>query len=489
MDDKRINNTGAIMDLSAKINLKQTIRPALTRQLVQSVELLQLSNVELAEKISSELLENPVLEEENTLVQQATSEAEGELLSTIDKELSGDEPADRIKEDWDAEYEDKNTPYDSYDDDRKRNFIENAVTQKETLAEHLINQAGLVAKNESELLLLETIITSLDDNGFLAISPEELAESVPFELQKIKDAIAVINNLDPIGCGARNVNESLVIQAMHVCPENEILLTILKKYFLDLEKLNYTKIASALHITMAEVIQESKYVHNFDPFPGIKYSSKKTRYIIPDIDVKYLDEEILLSINDDWIPNIKINSYYKNLLKKKPADEKLIEYIKTKMQSANNLLTSISNRKSTISKVVSAIMNHQREFLKHGTGHLKPLVYADIATELGLHESTISRTANNKFVQTSWGVFELKYFFVSKLKSGGNNQHSSEEVMSLIKEFVAGEDPGNPASDVEILNVLKEKGIDIARRTIAKYRSNLNIAPSHIRKKLNFIKE
>ena len=489
MNDKRINNTGVIMDLSAKINLKQTVKPALTRQLVQSIELLQLSNVELAEQISSELMENPVLEEENTLVLQASSEAEGELLSTVDKELSGDEPADTIKEAWDAEYDEKSTPYDSYDDDRKRSFIENAVTQKETLTEHLINQAGLIAKDESELLLLETIITSLDDNGFLIVSPEEIVEYGPFELNKIKEALAVINQLDPIGCGARNVNESLVIQAMQVYPEDEILLQILKDYFRELEKLDYAKIASALHITTAEVIRKSKIVHNLDPFPGIKYSSKKTRYIIPDIDVKFLDGEIIISINDDWIPKIKINSYYKNILKQKPADEKLIEYIKTKIQSANNLLASISNRKTTIARVVGAIMNHQREFLKNGAGHLKPLVYADIAGELGLHESTISRTANNKFVQTPWGVFELKYFFVSKLKSGNNSEHSSDEVMSLIKEIVAGENPNNPASDLELLKILKDKGINVARRTIAKYRSNLNIAPSNMRKKLNFMKE
>ncbi|MBN2401527.1 MAG: RNA polymerase factor sigma-54 [Spirochaetes bacterium] len=477
------------MDLSAKISLKQTGRLALTRQLVQSIELLQLSNVELAEKISSELLENPVLEEENTLILQASTDSERELLTTVDKELSGDEPADQIKEAWDAEYDEKNTPYDAYDDDRKRNFIENAVAQKETLKEHLINQSGITAKDESELLLLETIITSLDDNGFLIVSPEEIAENGPFEIQKVKDAIAVVNHFDPIGCGAANVKESLVVQAMQTYPDDEILLKILNDYFIDLEKLEYSKIAAALHITTSEVIRKSKLVHNLEPFPGIKYSLKKTRYIIPDIEVKYLDEEIIISLNDDWIPKIKINSYYKNILKKKPVDAKLIEYLRNKMQSASNLLSSISNRKETITKVVSSIMEHQREFLINGAGHLKPLVYADIAGEVGLHESTISRTANNKFVQTPWGVFELKYFFVSKLKSKNSEEHSSEEVMALIKGIVAEEDPRNPVSDLEILNTLQKKGINIARRTIAKYRTHLKIAPSNMRKKLNFIKQ
>jgi RNA polymerase sigma-54 factor len=477
------------MDLSAKISLKQTGKLALTRQLVQSIELLQLSNVELAEKISSELLENPVLEEENSLVLQASSDSERELLSTVDKELSGDEPANETKEAWDAEYDEKSTPYDSYDDDHKRSFIENAVAQKETLEEHLINQSSLVAKDESELLLFETIITSLDDNGFLTVSPEEIAEAGSIEIRKVNDAIATINHFDPIGCGARNVNESLIVQAMQIYPDDEILLKILIEYFIDLEKLDYGKIAAALHITTAEIIRKSKLVHNLEPFPGIKYSLIKTRYIIPDIEVRYLEGEIIITLNDDWIPKIKINNYYKNIIKKKPVDAKLLEYLKNKLQSANNLLTSISSRKTTITKVVGAIMEHQREFLASGAGHLKPLVYADIAGEVGLHESTISRTANNKFVQTPWGVFELKYFFVSKLKSQNTTEHSSEEVMTLLKEIVAGEDPHNPVSDLEILNTLQKKGINIARRTIAKYRAHLNIAPSNMRKKLNNLKQ
>jgi RNA polymerase sigma-54 factor len=477
------------MDLSAKISLKQTGKLTLTRQLVQSIELLQLSNVELAEKISSELMENPVLEEENSLALQASSDNERDLLSTVDKELSGDEAANQTQESWETEYDDKNTSYNSYDDDHKRSFIENAVAQKETLKEHLINQAGLAAKDDSELLLLETIITSLDDNGFLTVNPEEIAEAGSLEIQKVKDALAVVNNFDPIGCGARNVNESLIVQALQVYPNDKILLKILIDYFIDLEKLDYEKISSALHITTAEIIRKSKLVHNLEPFPGIKYSLKKTRYIIPDIDVKYLDGEIIITINDDWVPKIKINSYYKNILKKKPVDARLLEYLKNKLQSASNLLTSISNRKETITNVVGAIMEHQREFLANGAGHLKPLVYADIAGEVGLHESTISRTATNKFVQTPWGVFELKYFFVSKLKSQNNSEHSSEEVMALIKGIVAGEDPRNPVSDLDILNILQKKSINIARRTIAKYRAHLNIAPSNMRKKLNFIKQ
>ncbi len=481
------------MEISVKIGLRQTGKLALTQQLVQSIEMLQLSNLELAEKISSELIENPVLEEENLEPQMSSDddkEDDKELLSTVNKELSGDDSFFQKREDMDTVYEEtgSTTSYDANDGDRKRSFIENAVAQQETLNEHLNNQAMLLAKDESEFLLLETIITSLDDNGFLSISPEEIANSGSIDVKKVQEAIRIINNLDPIGCGVRNVNESLIIQAIHIYPDDGVLLKILKEFFIDLEKLEYQKISASLNISIAEVIRKSRLIHNLDPFPGIKYSSKKTRYIIPDIEIRIIDGEIIVAINDEWIPKIRINSYYKNIIKKRAIDKKLIEYLRNKIQAANNLLNSISNRKTTIMKVVNAIMRHQRDFLIRGVGHLKPLVYADIAMEVGMHESTISRVANNKYAQTPWGVFELKYFFVSKLKSQNDVDHSSEEVMNLIKEIIGGEDPANPVSDEEILQKLRMRSINISRRTITKYRSALNILSSNMRKKFNLIK-
>ena len=475
------------MDISVRIGLKQTNKLTLTQHLVQSIEMLQLSNVELAEKISMELAENPVLEEDNFAIQQPVNDNDTDLFSSVGKELSGDDSSIQRKEDWQQE-SGSVTSYDASYDDRKRSFIENAVAQKETLKEHLISQASLIAKDQTELFLLTSIITSLDDNGFLTVTSEEIAKESNVSIEKINNAVRLINDLDPIGCGAANIRESLIIQAEKQYPEDDILHQILKLHFLDLEKLDYAKIAASLHITPAEVIRKSKLVHNLDPFPGVKYSLKKIRYIVPDIEVKYIDGEIIVGINDDWIPKIRVNTYYRNLLKKKKIDDKIADYVKGKMNSANNLLRSISTRRESIVKVITAVMEHQREFLVKGAGHLKPLVYADIAQELGLHESTISRVANNKFVQTPWGIFEVKYFFVSKLKSQNIEDHSSNEVMRLIKEIIANENPEKPVSDAVILKELKKKNINVARRTIAKYRSVLNISSSSIRKKLNLIK-
>jgi RNA polymerase sigma-54 factor len=262
---------------------------------------------------------------------------------------------------------------------------------------------------------------------------------------------------------------------------------ILLNYFNDLEKLNYDRIAKGLNISINDIIQKTKIIQTLDPFPGRQYASKKIRYIIPDIEVKCIDDEIIINLNDDWVPKIGINTFYINLLRKKNIEKNVKEYIQEKMQSAKYLMKNISSRRDTIIKVVKSIMEQQVEFLKKGPGHLKPLIHTDISSKVGLHESTISRATSNKFVQTSWGVFELKYFFVSRIKSSDENI-SSDEVMNLIKDILSGENPENPFSDEDILVKLKKSGIEVARRTISKYRGLLNIPSSNKRKKLNLIK-
>lgn len=476
------------MAISTKTGLKQTQKITLSQQLIQSINLLQLSNIELAEKISSELQDNPVLEEERTIKSPASdsTDKDSELISGVTKELSGDDSPLQKPEENDINYSESNFSRSS-EEDKKRSFIENAITQEETLKEHLMSQAHLVTNNEKEIILMENIITALDDNGFLISEADEIAaeQNVPTEL--LKKMIQLINAMDPIGCGAKDMNESLAIQAEILYPDDSILQKILREHFLSLEKIQYEKITKALKISVDEIIEKNKLIQNLNPFPGRDYGKGEIKYIIPDIDVRLIDDEIYITLNDDWLPGIRINSYYRNLLKQKNTDSKLKQYVKDKMNSAKYLIDSISNRRITISKVAGAIMEYQRDFLVNGTGHLKPLVYSDIARETGLHESTISRVANNKYVQTSWGIFELKSFFVSKLKSDNEKNYSSDEVINLIKEIINNEDPSDTLTDEEIVNILKEKNINAARRTVAKYRGLLKIPPSNIRKKINIL--
>ena len=461
----------------------------MTQTLRQSIEILQLSTLELSEKISNELLENPILEEESASFSPTSLTPENEMLGRISQRLSGGEDGLQRREEsyFGDDYSD--TGYSGVpDDDRKRKYIENAVAQEETLKDHLLWQARLSILDEKDLEIVESIITSINDSGFLTHSLETLAEENSLPLEELSRLLRIIQNFDPVGCGSGSVQETLLVQAAHFFPEDRVLPLILRDHFTDLERLQYERIARSLGLTMGDVIQKSKIIQNLDPFPGRQYSSRNVRYVIPDIEVRYIDEEILITFNDEWVPKIRINSYYAALLRKKNIEKNLKEYIQDKLQSAKHLIRNLSSRRDTIQRVVKAIMERQKDFLMKGPGNLKPLTHTEIAGELDLHESTVSRATSGKFVQTSWGVFELKYFFVSRVKSSDEDDRSSDEAMNLIKDVVASEDPQNPFTDEEILAKLNKSGIEVARRTIAKYRGILGIPPSNKRKKINMIK-
>ena len=477
------------MAVSIKVGLQQTQKLAMTQSLRQSIEMLQLSTLELAETISRELVENPVLEEEGSSALPEADFGEPDLMSRISRRLSGDDSLSFRREEKDLAFTDSSDSGYSggfEDEDRKRAYLENAVTQEETLKEHLLSQARLVAGCEDELRLLESIITAIDDRGMLSVAVDEIAGECGFSPEDVRAGIRTVGALDPAGCGASSVQESLALQAAYLFPEDTLLQRMLSDYFRELERLEYERIAKGLGVTVQMVVEKSKLLQKLTPFPGRQFSMKGVRYIIPDVEVKLMDGEIIVGVNDDWIPRFRVNHYYLDLLKKKNIDKNLKDYIKDKLQSARALMKNISGRRDTITKVVTAIMHRQREFLEKGPGHLRPLTHTMIAQEVGLHESTVSRVTSNKFVQTGWGVFELKYFFVSRLKSAEGDQ-SSDMIQSLIKDIISRESSERPLNDEEILLELKKRGIHCARRTIAKYRRNLGIPSSGIRRRLNMI--
>lgn len=470
------------MKSGLNIGLKQTQKIIMTQTLRQSIEMLQMTNLELSEKISTEFLENPLLEE-------ITSSHEGDSLDdTINRNLNGDyNDSDEISgkemyDDTDLHSIGRNYQ----NDDRNRSYIENAVTVKESLKEHLLWQANMTAQSAEEYGIYEEIITMFDDDGFVQ---EELFNAIDHKVKH--HVLKNINTFDPVGCGAFSIKQSLFIQASYYFPEETLLQKMIQDHFSDIEKLDYTKIARALGVSENLIIDMSKMLHNLNPFPGRSYSGGESRPVIPDIEVRLVDGEIIVTLNDDWIPGIKLSSYYINLLKKKNMEKDQKEYLNSKLQSALALLKNISGRRETILKVTSSIMQHQRDFLEKGPGHLKYLIHHDIAEEVNVHESTVSRVSSNKYIQTPWGVYELKYFFVSRLKSPGENKsddQSSDQVKGLIQFIISNEDSSNPLSDEEVVNLLKEKGITVARRTIAKYRDMLSIPASNKRKKINMIK-
>ena len=475
------------MSFSLHTGLNQSQKLVMTRTLKQAIELLQLSTIELNERISRELIENPVLEEDAAAVPVAGSAG---AQPDVSPDFTGSDSALNRNEERQINFgEAGDTGYAVDDEDKKRKYLENIMTPEESLAEHLLWQARLATRDETELDLFQRIITSLNDNGFLNNDTCLLCREGGYDENRINDALAAIQCFDPVGCAVTDVRESLCVQCRQLYPSDPLLHSIVSDHFADFEHMNYKKIARSLNIPVGQVMEKSRMIQNLDPYPGRHFSNKTIRYIMPDVDVKLVDGEILVSHNDDWLPGIRINSYYISLLKKKNIEKKLREYIQDKMQSARYLIKNIDSRRNTIFKVVSSIMEHQREFLERGPGHLNPLTHVEIARDVDLHESTVSRVTSNKYVQTCWGVFHLKYFFVSRVRSAGNEKEtSSDRIMSLIKDIVEREDLRAPLSDEEIVTVLGKAGIAVARRTVAKYRGILHIPSSDKRKKINIIK-
>ncbi|HOP62910.1 MAG TPA: RNA polymerase factor sigma-54 [Spirochaetota bacterium] len=470
------------MKSGLNINLKQSQKLVMTQSLRQSIEMLQMSTIELAELITQEFLENPMLEDV------ASPRSEDYLEDMVNRNLSGEQPDSKSSPEGDV-------PENSYDaditknheeDDKNRHFLENAVTAKESLKDHLLWQARMTAADKDELDLYQEVITLLDDNGFVKYG--DLANIAHDKLEKIVNNIYIF---DPVGCAAHGVRESLIIQAKYFFPDDIILQSMISDHFSDIEKLDYGNISKSLELPLNTVIEKSKLLHNLNPFPGRSFSGSDIKYVIPDIDVKLLDGEIIITLNDDWLPNIRLSNYYMNLINNKSLGKEQHDYISNKLQSAKALIKNIEGRRETIIKVVSSVMKHQREFLEKGPGNLKYLTHHDVASEVEVHESTVSRVCSNKYIQTSWGTFEFKYFFVSRLKNPGEDideDQSSDRVKGLIQTAIAGEDPEKPYSDEELVILLKEKGVTVARRTVAKYRDALNIPSSSKRKKINMIK-
>ncbi len=475
------------MSVSLQIGLKQTQKLALTQSLRQSIEMLQLSTIELSELISEELAANPVLEEVISSLPQNPDSTENE----IKQRLMGDNSKYENSEKEQINYADvSDTGYSRVfsEDDKKRQFIENSIIDAESLSEHLINQINLLPNEEEIIIILKEIITILDENGFFKFDKEKYAAQKKIDKNKLDDVFEILYNLEPIGCGAFSFQETLLTQARILFPEDEILYKIIDKYFNDLTGLFYNKIACALNISEKEVIIKSQIIKKLNLFPGRAYSRKKAQYIIPDINVKYIDNQLVIIFNDDWVPGLKISNYYQRILNKKGIDKKSLDYIKEKINAAKLFLKNISSRRNTIEKVVHAIMEYQQDFIKKGPGYLKALIHQDIAEKTDFHESTISRVTTNKYVETCWGIFELKYFFSTKLKSENEDNRSTDEALRLIREIVSSEDHDKPFNDEEIVREIARSGIKIARRTIVKYREILGLASSTKRKRLYKIK-
>ncbi len=475
------------MALSQNLIQKQTQKLIITQDLRQSIELLPLSNIELSEKIQSELIENPLLEE--------SSESESfEVPEVIpeDKKEKNTEENRETEEGWNRSGSEDSEPgaQSAERTERKHQFIQNAVSNPESLADHLLWQLRLSELRGAAVRAGEIIISAIDSRGFLTEPLENLFQGTEIPMKIVRAALKQIQNFDPVGCGAGSIPESLLIQARFHNPMDTVTQDVLSHYFEDIERLDYKKIEKNTGYTQQQLEQSLNFIRTLEPYPGTLHSSRQPEYIIPDLAVIELEGRQEVIINDDWMPGLRVNESYKNLIKDKTAaPEQDREYLQSKLNSAVWLIKSIKQRRQTLYRVMKSIVEFEEEFFRSGHGFLKPLTLREVAEKVELHESTISRITTNKFVQTRWGVFELKFFFTSSLKSSsGGAGHSAKNIQDKIKQLIDREDSENPLSDQGIVDLIGKEGVQIARRTVAKYRKNLKILPADRRKKIKKLK-
>lgn len=489
------------MELKQSLKMSQQLR--MTPQLQQAIKLLQLSRMELANLIATEMVENPVLEEhpENygeliTQPMETEGSRNGEVAEyRVNTELpvpqEGDkpEPRDDIEAAaWESYIDNASSPlpanhYKGLSEDLPS--IEATLTRGDDLYDHLTWQLNLSSLSEQERVIGSLIIGNLDENGYLTNSTiEQLAEEADCDVEFAADVLEVIQEFDPIGVGARDLRECLLIQARHYFGDNDILQLVISDHIHNLERKRYDNIARELGLTIDDVIAAAKIISHMEPKPGRVYSTEEPQYITPDIHVYKVGDDYVAVINDEGIPKLKISNYYKDTLAGGGHDEAK-KYIQEKVKSAAWLIQSIYRRQRTIVKVTDSIIKFQRDFFDKGINHLKPLVLRDVAEDIGMHESTISRVTTNKYVHTPQGIFELKYFFNSSISKTEGDDIASEAVKTKIKQIIDVEDVRRPLSDAKIVKILHdEHNIEIARRTVAKYREMLGVLSSTQRKRL-----
>ena len=473
----------------------------MTPQLQQAIKLLQLGRLEYKEAIEKELLENPVLEEVKELdddfgapKQSAADAPTSEISERSDGGAEGEgasgEAPPESKVDWEDYLESfidsrgSATPKGTIDHE-DRPSIEATLTRGENLVEHVIAQLRHTEIEKSDEEIAVHVVGNLDKDGYLCASFEELAEECGASPAEIERVVRSIQQLDPPGIAARDLGECLLIQLELMGLENGLESRLVRSHLDKLENRKYDQIAKAEGVAVEDVYKAITTIQQLEPRPGRPFADDTVRYIVPDIYVYKVGGEYVISLNEDGLPRLRVNPLYLDLLRQDTPDNVPNKaYLNERLKAASWLIKSIHQRQNTIYRVTESIVKFQRDFLDHGIGKLRPLVLKDVADDIDMHESTVSRVTTNKYVHTPQGVFELKFFFTTAIKTAGGGEMSSSTIKERIKNIIAAEKPDAPISDQEIAEILSKENIDIARRTVAKYREGLGILSSSKRKKL-----
>ncbi|HEY7162558.1 MAG TPA: RNA polymerase factor sigma-54 [Acidobacteriota bacterium] len=474
------------MSIQQKLHLKLGQKLVMTPSLQQAIKLLPLARLELQTYLAQEMQVNPVLEEAVTQ-QEEEYDAESEMKEAeeqaAEKEEKGKEGVNDTF-DYEAFFRDyfdlSYTPFTSPEITEYPSF-ENTLVNPTSLSGHLEWQLGLSSPPEPINGIASEIIGNLDENGYLKVPLEEIAQANAYEMKDVEKALDVVQHLDPIGVGARDLKECLLIQVHHYGYTGTPVETIINEHLDLLRNHNYNELAKKLKCSLDEVETWVDHVKHLDPMPGLKFSSSRPQYVTPDVYVIKVDGDYKILLDDDGIPKLRINPIYRRMMEESNSPE-TIDYIKDKIKSALWLIKSIDQRQKTIYKVAESIVRHQRSFLDYGIEFLKPLILKTVAEDIGMHESTVSRAVTNKYMHTPQGVFEMKFFFHSSLSNSRGVDVSSLSIKERLKKIIEAENPGKPLSDSEITTIFQKEGLKISRRTIAKYREDMKIPPSHQRR-------
>jgi RNA polymerase sigma-54 factor len=465
------------LGLSAKLSHRLILTPSLQ----QAIKLLPLTTLELAEVLDQEVMENPLLEE--VPVQETLS---AEELAQQEAKEEAERPDDPLK-DIDVE-----KFFEDYFDDGRRGKpsevpeappIENTLTESPDLYDHLLWQLHMTVSDELTMEIGDAIIQNLDEDGLLRVSLEDVANLGPYPMAEVERSLSVVQSLDPAGVAARSLTECLRIQLRMLGLEGSPADVMVRDHLKQLQSHQYPEISRQMGLTSEEVAHHLEIIRGLDPRPGNRYSPERSAYILPDVFVMKEGDEYKIVLNDDGLPKLRISPTYRRMLdEKKGNTEETRAYVKDKLRSALWLLKSVDQRQRTIYKVSESIVRYQRAFLDHGISHLRPLVLRDVASDIGMHESTVSRVVANKYMHTPRGVFELRFFFHSGITSSMGEAVSSVTIKQRIRKMIEEEDATRPLSDSRIADILGKEGLPLARRTVAKYREELRIPPSNLRK-------
>jgi len=465
------------MKLGLRLGLKQTLAP----QLIQSLKMLQMPILKLEQTLRLEMALNPLLEEVDSLEESPDLAPPGEASSVDETQPVRD--MDKI--DWDAYLGENNefTPgrRTREDEQERGDFMPASVI---TLYDHLVEQLSLSKTTEEEIQIGEFIIGNIDENGYLTCSLEDIITTLKCDPDKAKSVLELIQSFDPIGVGARDLKESLLIQLRQKKLEQTLAFRIVSEHLQDLDKKGPAQLAKIYGTSLERVQKAMETIRSLSPTPALGRFTSAALPVIPDLIVEKVGDEFVVYHNDRNIPRLRINPTYRELVRKgSNATPEARTFVRQKLEQARWLLNSINQRRNTMIRVMQAIIQEQREFFEEGPEHLKPLIMETVANRVGMNVATISRVSNDKYVQTPWGVYEIRHFFNAGIASHSGEELSKRKVKERIEEIINAEDTSNPLSDQEIFQMLQKEGVKIARRTVTKYREEARILPGRFRKR------